>query len=476
MARLDRLMTGKVIAQLGATMGRQFSYALLQAVVQLNERTLHEELHRLVEAELLYQRGLPPQAHYVFKHALIQDAAYESLLKSTRQQYHQRIAHVLEAQFSETAEAQPELLAHHYTEAGLNRTGGRYWYQAGQSAAKRSAHAEAINHLRQGLQLLQTLPETSERTQREIDMHIALGASLIATKGYGAREVGETYTHARQLCATPRKASAAFSGTAWTLELLSRACRVSDGTRPGRATPALAQQVHDPAMLCAAHRALGETLFHLGAVAAAHTHLTQGMALHDPQRHRASAFLYGDDAGVVCHSRAAWTLWLLGYPDQGLVRSDETVTLAQQVAHPFSLNFALGGAAVSHQFRREGRAAQECAEAPSALPRNKDFRTGGRRIILRGWALAHQGQAKEGIEQIHQGLIAWRATGAEILRPYWLALLAEAHGTIGEPEIGLTALAEALTLVDTTGERWYEAELYRLKGALLLQQSFGQSG
>src|SRR5262249_50103059 len=147
MARLDRLMTGKVIAQLGATMGRQFSYALLQAVSQLNERTLHEELHRLVEAELVYQRGVPPQATYIFKHALIQDAAYESLLKSTRQQYHQRIAQVLEEQFSETAEAQPELLAHHYTEANLNEQAVSYWYQAGQSAVQRSAHVEAIAHL-----------------------------------------------------------------------------------------------------------------------------------------------------------------------------------------------------------------------------------------------------------------------------------------------------------------------------------------
>jgi predicted ATPase len=174
----------------------------------------------------------------------------------------------------------------------------------------------------------------------------------------------------------------------------------------------------------------------------------------------------------VCHSRAAWTLWLLGYPDQGLVRSYETVTLAQQVAHPFSLNFALGGAVVSHQFRREGRAAQECAEALISLAQEQGvphWMAGG--AMLRGWALAYQGQAKEGIEQIHQGLRTRRAMGAEIFRPYWLALLAEAHGTIEEPEVGLTALAEALTVMDTTEERWYESEINRLQGVLLLQQS-----
>ena len=174
MARLDGLMTAKVIAQLGATIGRQFSYALLQAVAQRNDRTLHEELHRLVEVELLYQRGVPPQATYTFKHALIQDAAYASLLKRTRRQYHHRIAQVLEAQGPETTQAQPELLAHHYTEAGLTEQAVYYWHHAGQRASERSAHLEAISHLTTGLELLKTLPEAPERLQREVDMHIRL--------------------------------------------------------------------------------------------------------------------------------------------------------------------------------------------------------------------------------------------------------------------------------------------------------------
>ncbi len=200
MARLDRLMTAKVIAQLGATLGRQFSYALLQAVSQLDEVMLQHELGRLVEAEIVYHRGSPPQATYTFKHALIQDAAYASLLKSTRQQYHQRIATVLETQFPETAEAQPELIAHHYTEAGLNAQAVSYWHKAGRSAVQRSAHVEAITHLRQGLALLETLPNTRERLQREVDMLIALGASLFATQGYAASEVEQTYLRAQHLC------------------------------------------------------------------------------------------------------------------------------------------------------------------------------------------------------------------------------------------------------------------------------------
>src|SRR5262249_34613893 len=234
----------------------------------------------------------------------------------------------------------------------------------------------------------------------------------------------------------------------------------------------LAQQAQDNVMLVMAHSAVGETLFWLGAVAAAHAHFTQGIVLYDPKQHRASAFLYGEDAGVVCYSFAAWTLWCLGYPDQALARSHEAVTLAQQLAHPFSLADALSGAAIFHQLRREARCTQKRAEAAITLAMEQEFQYFmAFDSILRGWAVAYQGQAQEGIEQINQGLMDYRATGAELLRPYFLALLAEAHGTMEQPEEGLTALTEALTFAETTGERWYEPELYRLKGELLLQQS-----
>src|SRR5262249_46479171 len=197
---LYRLMTGKLISQLGATIGRQFSYTLLQAVSQLNDRTLHEELHRLVEAELLYQRGLPPEATYTFKHALIQDAAYASLLKSTRQAYHHQIAQVLEAQFSETAETQSELLAHHYTEASLYEQAVRYWHKAGQRAHERSAHVEAIRYLNKGLEILQTLPERTACRQYELDLQTTLAQTLKDTKGYGDAAVASAYRRAWELC------------------------------------------------------------------------------------------------------------------------------------------------------------------------------------------------------------------------------------------------------------------------------------
>jgi class 3 adenylate cyclase/predicted ATPase len=472
MARLDRLMTGKVIAQLGAAIGRQFAYDLLQAVSQLDAVTLQRELGRLVEAEIVYQRGVPPQATYVFKHALIQDAAYASLLKSTRQHYHQRIAQVLEALFSETAEAQPELLAHHYTEGGLTEQAVHYWYHAGQSAVQRSAHVEAIAHLRQGLALLQTLLETPERLQHEVDLLIALGASLLATKGYAAPEVGQTYTRARQLCEHLEDPYQLFPVLRGLWNYYHVRAELQTAQALGEQLLSLVQQAQDSAMLVAAHRALGVTLYHRGEVVSAHTHFTQGIALYDAQQHRAAAFLYGDDAGVICHSYSAWTLWYLGYPDQGLVRSHEALTLAQQSAHPFSLGFALSRAAMFPQLLLEVQAARERAEATIVLATEQGFPyCMAQGSMLRGWTLAHQGQAQEGIEQIAQGLMNYRATGAEVMQPYFLALLADAHGTMEQPEAGLTALIEALTLTDTTGERWYEAELYRLKGELLLQQS-----
>jgi predicted ATPase len=469
MARLDRLVTAKAVAQYAAVIGRQFAYAVLSTGSQLDEATLQRELGRLVDAEIVYQRGVPPQSTYVFKHALIQDAAYQSLLKSTRQQYHQRIAQVLETQFPDTTETQPELLAHHYTEAGLIEQAVGYWQKAGQRAIQRSAHVEAIAHLRQGLEVLAMLSETPQRLQREVDMHISLGVSLSVTQSAAAPEVGQTYTRARQLCERledPHQLFPILRGL-WNYYLMRAEYQTAYAL--GEQLLALAQQAQDPMRLIVGHSALGQMLFWLGRVASAHTHFTQGVALYDPKQHHASAFL--SHAVVMCHSFAAWTLWWLGYPDQACTRNDEAVTLAQQIGYPYSLSYALSSAAMFHQLRHEVRWTQERAEAALSLAKEQGFPSWmAVSALLRGWALAQQGQAQAGIEQIQPGLTARRATGAVALQLGFLALLAEAYGMMGQPAAGLTALAEALTLMDTTGERWYEPELHRLKGALLLQQ------
>src|SRR5262249_36597739 len=283
-----------------------------------------------------------------------------------------------------------------------------------------------------GLGLLQTLPETPERVQREVDMLIALGVSLRATKGHAALEVEQSYLRAQHLCQSlndPHQLFPVLHGL-WNAYLVRAEYQTAHTL--GEQLLTLAQQAQNPVMLVVARNALGATLFHLGAAASAHTHFAQGIALYDPQQHRASsflyAFLYGDNAGILCRSSDAWALWCLGYPDQGLARSVEAVTLARQIAYPISLGFVLGFAALFHQFRREMPAAQEYAESAVSLATEQGFppwMAGG--AMLRGWALAQQGQAKEGIEQLNQGLMGRRAMGAEIFRPYWLALLAEAH-------------------------------------------------
>ncbi|HEV8711411.1 MAG TPA: adenylate/guanylate cyclase domain-containing protein [Candidatus Binatia bacterium] len=474
MARLDRLGPFREIAQMGATLGREFSYDLLHAVSPLGEAALQQGLRQLVEAELIYQRGLPPQAIYLFKHALVQDAAYESLLKSRRQQLHQQIAHVLEERFTETKETQPELLAHHYTEAGLIAQAIPYWRWAGERAVGRSANIEAINHLTRGLELLKTLPNTLERTQQELTLQIALGMPLILMKGYAAPEVEKTYSRALELCRRVGETPQLFSTLVGLLGFYMVRAEHKRARELEEQCLTLAQRAQDPLLLLAAHACLANGVFYFGELTLTLTHLEQGLALYDPQRYRSATFSTGHDFGVHCRSYALATLWLLGYPDQARKRAHEMHTLAQELALPSVLVFALYWAAWLHHAYREGLAAQQQAEALIALSREQGFPwflAAG--TILRGWALADQGQGEEGVTQIHQGLAAYRATGAEYQRTLFLALLAEACGKVGQAEEGLSALAEALAMVDHTEECVYEAELYRLKGTLTLQQEAG---
>jgi predicted ATPase len=433
---------------------------------------LRRGLQQLVAAELLYQQGMPPRATYLFKHALIQDAAYQSLLKSTRQQYHQHIAQVLEAQFPDTVEVQPELLAYHYTEAGLSAQAVLYWQKAGQRAVERSAHLEAVAHLMKGLEVLATLPDTPKRSRQELGLQIILGPALMASKGIAAPEVGRAYARARELCRQVEDAPQVFSVLRglWNFYLVRAEHQTAQELAEQLLT--LAQRHQTPAFLLEAHMALGISSFWQGAIATARAHLEQASTLYDPQPHRAHAFLYGLDPGMASRCYAAWALWALGYPEQAHQRIDEGLSLAQELPHRFSLAAALGYAAWQHQLRREGPTVQARAEAAISLSTEQGFPhwlvVG---TFLRGWALAAQGQAEEGIAQLQQGLAAWRAIGTKLGLPAILLLLAEAYGKAGQVEVGLQTLAEALALVNQTQERVYEAELYRLQGELLLARS-----
>jgi len=472
MARLDRLATVKGLAQLGATLGREFAYALLQAVSPWDESTLRRGLQQLVEAEFLYQQGLPPQATYMFKHALIQDAAYQSLLRSTRQQYHQRIAQVLEAQFPESVMTEPELLAYHYAEAGLLAQALPYWQHAGQRASERSAHLEAIAHLTKGLEVLNTLPETPERTQHELDFQITLGPAVMVTRGYGDPQVRRIYDRARELCAQVGETPQRFP-TLWGLWLFyTMRGELQTARALGEQLLALAERVHDPLLLVQACHALGPTLFWLGDLVPAQELLAQGIAHYTAQQHRASLRYGGHDPGWCCRSYAAWTLCVRGYPDQALHQEQEALRLTQELAHLFTLNAALEGAARLYQVRREGQAAQAQAEAAMNISREHGFTsTVALDQILWGWALAAQGQGEAGITQMREGLAVLETSGIELYRAYQLMHFAEVYGTVGQAEEGLRVLAQARAAIPHREGRFYEAELSRIEGELLLAVS-----
>jgi TOMM system kinase/cyclase fusion protein len=472
MARLDRLVTAKGIAQMGATIGRTFSYELLQAVASVDEGTLQRELRRLVEAELLYQRGLAPQATYLFKHALVVDAAYQSLLKSTRQQYHQRIGQVLEERFPEIAENQPELLAHHFTEAGRSEQAVDYWSKAGQRAVERSANVEGIAHLSTGLELLQALPETPERLQQELALQTALGPALTATKGFSAQETEDAYIRAHELCRRIGDPPQRFL-------VLRGLCSVYNVQAKYQAAHALteellriAQQEQDPLLLATAHFTLGTVSHWLGEFVSARRYLEEGTTFYRPQQHWVPVLRTVHDPGVGCLVRTAEALWMQGFSDQAVERIHAALRLAQTMPHPFTLGFALINLAQVSHYRREVQTVREWAEAGIALAEEQGFPFWWAwAAVLRGWALAMLGQGEEGTAQMRQGLDVLRAIDAKMGQTYLQALLVEALEEGGQIEEGLAVLNEALSLVDKTGERFYEAELHRLKGELLLQQS-----
>ena len=471
-ARLDQLGTAKEVAQLGAVLGSQFSHEVLQAVSSLDEKTLQKELSRLVDAGVLSHQQISQSGGtmYVFRHPLIREAAYHSLLKSARAQYHRQIAQVLADKFPEFAETQPGVLAHHYTEAGLNGEALVYWQRAGQRAIERSANVEAIRHAARGLELLAALPDSPEKSQHELILQTTLGPALIATRGYAASEVVSAYTRARELCQelgeTPQLFPVLFG--LWLAHLVR--AELQTARELGEQLLNLAKQTKDRALHLEAYRALGATLCYLGDFETSQERLEHGITLYDSQQRRSRTFFhYLADAQLTCQSYSAAVLWILGYPDRAMRRIHAVLALAKAIDHPFSTAVAFFFAGMVHQCRREVESTQKHAEAVRTISTEQGFKLwASAGTFGEGWAQSEQGMKTAGIEQMQHGLADWRATGAEILRPYFHALLAEAYAKARKPEEGLSELADALEAVERSGERFFEAELYRIKGELLL--------
>jgi class 3 adenylate cyclase/predicted ATPase len=470
MARLDRLGPAKEVIQIGAVFGSEFSYELLHAVHPIAEEDLQRALHRATDAELLYVRGVVPDATYQFKHALIQAAAYDALLRSRRKELHSRIAEVLMHRFPERVTSAPELLAHHYTEAGLITQAVPCWQRAGHAALERSANAEAISHLKRGLDLLTALADTADRVQYEVALQLDLAVPLIAARSWSAPEVGDAYLRARDLCqqiADPLQLSQALYGL-WSFHIVR--CELGKARELCDQLLTIAQNISDTPLLIQAHAALGVVLYCTGEFAAARTHLEQGIALYDPRKHR--SFAISTDPGVICAAFAAQVLWYQGYPQRVLQLNDQSLSLADQTAHHFSRAFALCFAARLHQFRGESEATHKCAEAAIELASEHGFgflRAWGN--VLCGWVVAGSSGGKEGLIQMRQGLTEWQVTDSKWDKLYFLRLLVEAYGQAGQIDAGFSVLAEALSAVEESGERHLEAEFHRLRGELLLRQS-----
>jgi class 3 adenylate cyclase/predicted ATPase len=464
MARLDRLAPVKEVAQIGAAIGREFSYPLLAAVAPLGERDLQQVLQQLIDAELVFRRGTPPQATYSFKHALVQEAAYGSLLRSRRLQLHARIARVLEQQH---AEVEPELLAHHYTHAGIAERAVGFWQQAGQRAAARSAMAEAAGHFSRGLEVLASLPEDAARRSKELDLQTALGRALIAAKGYAAEETGRAFARARMLAAEMEDGPQLFPVLfGQSLFRLLRG-ELDVAREVAQEMLGLAERQQDTASLVVAHRALGTNLFWLGQPTLARAHIDQALALFDPAQHEQLAERYTFHPRVVGLDFKALTLLVLGHPDEARAIGGQALDEARAASHLVTLAVVLQHACILHQTCGDYAAMQRAAEELLAIATEQGFPFWiAHGSFLGDWARAEQ----NGYDPIplRDDLEAILKPGAALILPYYYALVAQTFAQHGEPAQAARMLDEALALLGRTGERWFEAEVHRLRGELHL--------
>jgi DNA-binding winged helix-turn-helix (wHTH) protein/predicted ATPase len=465
LARLEPLGAVKQVAQHAAVIGREFTYALLRDLVPMDEATLQQALAQLVEAELVYQHGLPPHATYRFKHILIQDAVYATLPVDQRQQAHQRLAQLLVEHVPNLEQTRPDLLAQHYTQAGLLREAIAAWQQAAQYAMQRSAYPETIALLTTAIEVLQRLPETPERQQDDIALHLMLGKARVATQGYAAPEVGQAFWRAHTLCQQNGQTSQSFPALAglWNYAVV----RAELQTARGLAAQCVQLAHHlDTASRCEAQLLCGITAFFQGEFLAARAHFDDFIRGYVPQPQRAHTPSRPEVVGL---SLAALTAWSLGYPEQAQHLSAQALQRAQGVLHPFSLAYAHVFATWLYEMLADAQTMQAHAQAARTLASEHGFPLWeAMSTVQLGTALSRQGPAASGLRHIRQGLAAFHTTGAKVLRPMLLGLLADTLGRAHQPEEGLSVLTTALEAADQHHERVWSAELHRLYGELVL--------
>jgi DNA-binding SARP family transcriptional activator len=454
--RIQRLANElQAILTVASVEGETFTAEVAARVQQVNERQLVQQLsreldkrHRLVAAHILAWLGQQRLSLYRFRHQLFQQYVYHNLAEMERAYLHEAVGSALEAIYGEQTGQVAVQLARHFEQARLWEKAVMYLLQAGERAARLSANQEAIAHLTKGLMLVQSLPETPERAQTELELQIALGNALMATKGYAAAEVEQTYNRAWELCqqvyAGETSQSFPILYGRWILYLTRGEHQTAH--QLAQEFLELAQQQQDPAIVVA-HQCMG-WCFCMGELVSARAHFEQIAALYNVEQHRPLTFQYGQDPGMAGLSGRALVLWLLGYPEQARRSSDQAILLGREASHAHSLAGCLHFSSVFHAFCQEPLVAQELTEEAIAIC-SKQGLAGwlAWAMVIRGWALAKQGQGEAGVAQIRQGLAAVRAAGAEVARAYQLTLLVEAYQSVGKPEAGLRVLAESVSQV-----------------------------
>ncbi len=468
MARLDNLGAVKEVVQCAAVIGREFSFDLIRQIVTLDENTLKKELNNLVDADILEAQDDRQNIQYTFKQALIQDAAYNSILKSNRKIQHGKIANILEMHFEDFVEQHPEILAHHYAEARQFYHAIRYHLKAGRFLIEKSAHKEAIGQLRKGLQLLSNLEDEKERTRLELDIHIILGIALVATKGYSAAEVGRVYERAKELSQQAGDIPRLFPAMLGQYRFYLLGGDISKALDISELLLSWAQTSGEIDLMLEANRAVGATLFHMGETATCLQYLEEGIKIYDPARHGSHAHLYGSDPAVTCLSYAALAKCLLGFVEQALRYDKRSLQMAKKMEHPFSLAFALNHHSWLYEFLKNPEQVAQSAGELIAVSQEYGFPfwqvTGS---LFKGWAATQAGNVGEGIEQMQQSMKAFRATGAGSVMPYFMAILADVYLENSQPDIAMTWLEKAETAAQANTEHFFDAEIYRLKGETL---------
>ena len=477
-ARIDRLAPDeKALLQQLSVIGREFPLSLVKQVLPQSESDLYRLLASLQHKEFLYEQPAFPEVEYIFKHALTQEVAYGTVLHERRKALHERTGQALEALYTTKLDEHYSELAHHYSRSGNAAKAVEYLSLAGQQAARHSANADAITHLTAALELLKTLPDTAARARQELPLHLSLGASLMATKGYSTAEVEQIYTRAQELClqvGEPLQVAQVLFGL-WAFYAVRG--NHTAALALGEQFLAVAHRQQDSTLSLVVHTVVGTTLHLLGEFTPAQAHLEQAGALYDPEHHRDLAYHMGQDMGLLALAYVAQTLWCRGYPDQALERVRHARSLAQTLSHPFSLVVTLDYVALVHLLRREGQDAHAQTEVLLTLAHEHGFAfwlgfgtsMQGLALIERTSQAGTREQGEAGFGQLREGLAAMRATGAGMFAPLFLGVVAQGYMQSGQAEEGLRVVAEALALAEKNGERWYEAELYRIKGTLTLQ-------